>query len=248
MPDDKRKINCWIPVSLYDKIEPAGYENTTQAIITALQRLLEDPQEDITGYKQDIEGYKQDIEGYKQDIEGYLKDIAAITTENSQLKEDLTGYQKDIEKHIQDISGYKQDIKALNNEIDKLKDDLSRAPDLVEFSQLQARYEGLQEIIREKDRSIERLENYLNKAGQREEDLKQMHNNYFLQVQTLINQRAISAPVRSTQKEEHSSPETTKNTLEKVCLNCGKTFTATRSTRMYCSGACKSAYSRKMKK
>jgi len=49
-------------------------------------------------------------------------------------------------------------------------------------------------ILKEKDRSIERLENDLNKAGQREEDLKNMHNNYFLQVQTLINQKAIEAP------------------------------------------------------
>jgi len=34
----------------------------------------------------------------------------------------------------------------------------------------------------------------LEKSSQREEDLKQMHNNYFLQVQTLINQKAIEAP------------------------------------------------------
>jgi len=36
-----------------------------------------------------------------------------------------------------------------------------------------------------------------------------------------------------------------KNTKEFTCLNCGKTFTAARSTRLYCSGACKTAYSRK---
>lgn len=52
----------------------------------------------------------------------------------------------------------------------------------------------MQAIIREKDRSIDRLEDDLNKAGQREEDLKQMHNNYMLKVQSLINARALSAP------------------------------------------------------
>ena len=62
MPEDKRKINCWIPVSLYDKIGSAGYENTTKTILTALQRLLEDPGEDILGYKQDTERYKKDRE------------------------------------------------------------------------------------------------------------------------------------------------------------------------------------------
>ena len=35
----------------------------------------------------------------------------------------------------------------------------------------------------------------LEKASQDKEDFKQMHNNYFLQVQTLINQKAIEAPV-----------------------------------------------------
>ena len=34
----------------------------------------------------------------------------------------------------------------------------------------------------------------LDKAENDKEDLKQMHNNYFLLVQTLINQKAIEAP------------------------------------------------------
>jgi hypothetical protein len=38
------------------------------------------------------------------------------------------------------------------------------------------------------------LNTELEKAGQREEDLKKVHNNYMLQVQTLINQKAIEAP------------------------------------------------------
>jgi hypothetical protein len=37
------------------------------------------------------------------------------------------------------------------------------------------------------------LKEELVKSGQREEDLKQMHNNYFMQVQTLINQKSIEA-------------------------------------------------------
>jgi hypothetical protein len=31
-------------------------------------------------------------------------------------------------------------------------------------------------------------------AGHREQDLKQMHNNYMLKMQTLINEKAIEAP------------------------------------------------------
>ena len=41
---------------------------------------------------------------------------------------------------------------------------------------------------------IETLKEQLEKANQREEDLKQIHNNYMLQVQSLINQKAIEGP------------------------------------------------------
>jgi predicted RNase H-like nuclease (RuvC/YqgF family) len=136
MPEDKRKINCWIPVSLYDKIGSSGYENTTQAIITALQRLLENPSEDT--------------KGSNEDIEEYIQDIAALTAENAQLKEDLSGHQKDIagykkdleriQKDLgQDITGYKEDIKALQDENAKLKYSLQESREPGELLQLRAR-------------------------------------------------------------------------------------------------------------
>jgi len=86
--------------------------------------------------------------------------------------------------------------------LEKQVKDLENRPDPVTYAQLQARLEGLQEIVREKDRSIERLENDLKTAGQREEDLKHLHNNYMLQIQSLINQRAISAPSGSRPTKE----------------------------------------------
>ena len=77
--------------------------------------------------------------------------------------------------------------KSLKNEIERLSISLQGAPDLSEFSRLQARSEEL-------ERHNSTLKEELNKASQDKEDLKQMHNNYFLQVQTLINQKAIEAP------------------------------------------------------
>ncbi len=70
---------------------------------------------------------------------------------------------------------------------------------------LNAKIEALQMVLEEKDKSIERLENDLTKAGQREEDLKQLHNNYFLQVQTLINQKAIGSPNEAIRKKQEVS-------------------------------------------
>jgi len=53
--------------------------------------------------------------------------------------------------------------------------------------QLQARVEEL------KDHN-ETLQKELDTAGQREQDLKETHRYYMLQVQTPINQKAIEAP------------------------------------------------------
>jgi predicted RNase H-like nuclease (RuvC/YqgF family) len=198
MPEEKRKINAWIPVSLYNKLETAGYENITQALIKALERFFEDPEKDTKGSKENIIGYIQDIEGYKQKIE-------TLTTENIQLKEDLKGYlqntegylqdteryKKDLERiqkgYNQDITGYKESIKALNTEITRLKESLANSPDISEFFRLQARSEEL-------ERHNQTLKEELNKAERDKEDLKATYNNYFLQVQTLINQKAIEAP------------------------------------------------------
>ena len=93
-----------------------------------------------------------------------------------------------------------------------------------------------------------------------------------LQVQSLINQRALSAPAGSTkgeeplhgkrksrpaQKEEETiidvqeKPDIEtekKGSLENTCLNCGELFTSERSTRKFCSGKCKTAYYRKKSK
>lgn len=154
MPEEKRKLNAWIPISLYSKLENAGYDNITQALIKALEKFFEDPQEDISGHTQDIEGYKQDIE--------------SLTAENIQLKEDIAGYQKDIEGsekdlertqegHKQDITGYKENTKALNSEIERLKNVIIEAPDPLELARLQERNEGLNLVIAEKEKRIEDL-------------------------------------------------------------------------------------------
>jgi predicted RNase H-like nuclease (RuvC/YqgF family) len=147
MPEEKRKLNAWVPVSLYSKLENAGYDNITQALIKALEEFFEDPLEDITGYKQDIE---------------------KLTDENIQLKEDIAGYQKDIEGsgkdleriqegHKQDITRYKENIKSLNSEIERLQAVIMEAPDPLELARLQERNEGLNLVITEKEKRIEDL-------------------------------------------------------------------------------------------
>jgi len=252
--EEKHKINVWIPGSLWKQIESLGYDSPTKATIAAFEALV----------LQEEKGSNQEALGSSQ--------------------EEFRKLQEAIRKH--------EEITIPN--LEKQVKDLEARPDPVTFAKLQARYEGLQMIIEEKDRRIEALNNDLMKAGQREEDLKQMHNNYMLQVQSLINQRAISAPsgsrttkeaTRKKQEENRKFQEASryiekeerlfdvdleespaikekpdikpenkpvvnqeKNTKEVTCLNCGKVFTAARSTRLYCSGACKEAYRRKKSK
>jgi FtsZ-binding cell division protein ZapB len=53
---------------------------------------------------------------------------------------------------------------------------------------------GLQAQVKELQDHNVTLKNELEKAERDKEDLKTTYNNYFLQVQTLINQKAIEAP------------------------------------------------------
>src|SRR5674476_296073 len=148
MPEEKRKINCWIPISLYEKIEPTGYESVTQAVIEGLQRILEDPHEDT-------KESNEDTKGSSQYTEGYLKDIEALTSENTQLKEDISGHEKDIIGYKQDVTGYKENINALNTEITRLRESLANSPDPVDLVRLQERNDGLNLVIAEKEKRIE---------------------------------------------------------------------------------------------
>ena len=111
--------------------------------------------------------------------------------------------------------------------------------------------------LEEQEKLISFLKEALDKAGQREEDLKNMHNNYFLQVQTLINQKAIGSPqeAKGSKKEETSTadkatttPKGDNDLIEKICKNCNQVFYTGNIKKETCSSKCRSAFNRKMKK
>ena len=106
-PKSQKKIQCWISLSTWDKIEALGYTSPTLAVTKAFELLLQDPSKNTNG-----------------------------STENPELK---------------------------------------------------ARIEEKDKQITEKDRHIDTLKGEL-------EGLRNMHTNYMLQIQTLINQKAIEAP------------------------------------------------------
>jgi hypothetical protein len=128
---------------------------------------------------------------------GYTSPTIAVTEAFKKLLEDPRASQEDPRdipnispmdpRESHDIPVYKARIEEAQRKIKDMEESLRKAPDLSEFARLQARSEELQA-------HNETLKTDLEKASQDKEDLKQMHNNYFLQVQTLINQKAIEAP------------------------------------------------------
>jgi predicted RNase H-like nuclease (RuvC/YqgF family) len=93
-------------------------------------------------------------------------------------------------------------LKCLFDEPDKIKvydDKIKSYKDKIMVLQnheieLQAHLEEKEDRLKDLQKHNETLKIELDKASQREEEFKVMQNNYFLQVQTLINQKAIEAP------------------------------------------------------
>jgi predicted nuclease with TOPRIM domain len=88
-----------------------------------------------------------------------------------------------------DNQGTNQDESKVNQNDSKVNQNESNLT-----NELQVRLEEKENRLKELQDHNETLKRELNKAEQDKEDLKTTYNNYFLQVQTLINQKAIEAP------------------------------------------------------
>jgi uncharacterized protein (DUF3084 family) len=88
---------------------------------------------------------------------------------------------EEVLRQMQVIRGQMQaEIDTLKTEIERLNTALQEAPDPSEFVEIRAR-----------SRELERHNETLKKEV---ENLQNLYNNYMLQMQTLINQKAIEAP------------------------------------------------------
>jgi predicted N-formylglutamate amidohydrolase len=84
--------------------------------------------------------------------------------------------------------GYKNTTEAVIKGFEKLLVDTNRNPnESTEIHEARARIEGL-EVLNDT------LKRDLNQARQDKDDLKKTFDNYMVQVQTLINQKAVEAP------------------------------------------------------
>ena len=126
--EEKRKIQAFVPISLYNQIESFGFKSQNEAVNFAFVKLLEH-------------------RGENQN-------------------------------------------ESIDNQ-DESKTNQNKSNLIIE---LQARLNEKETMLKELQDHNETLKKELDKAEHDKTDLKTTFNNYFLQVQTLINQKAIEAP------------------------------------------------------
>jgi len=168
MSDEKRKISALIPFTLSDELKKIGYNSVTDAVLKGLELLV-------------LEA-KHPIEEYQNQIEEYSKKICILEANNANQIEEYQNQIKEYEKRIEE---YKHQIEEELNQINEYENLIGEYSQKIEILLVENRIQTEYNATLKVD---------LDKASQREEDLKSMHNNYMLQMQTLITQKAIEAP------------------------------------------------------
>jgi chromosome segregation ATPase len=105
-------------------------------------------------------------------------------------------YKKDVNKSVNNDITHVNTVELLHEEKDKKITDLQSQIETLEkdLRNNEPNIEIYEVQLRDKDLRITDLQAHNETLKKELEDNKQMHNNYMLQVQTIINQRAIEAP------------------------------------------------------
>ena len=177
----KSSISAKIPTELYEEVQVAikekKYVSNTECIIKGLILLLRN---------QDIEDSELDLllQEKEKEVQNFQGEVNSSKIEIQALREEVNRSKDEVKRSNE---GYTGRIKSLE---EKLK----AAPDIAEFSRLQAKVEDLHD-------HNETLKKELEKAEKDKEDLKttynklqDTYNNYMAQMQTLIKQKSIEAP------------------------------------------------------
>jgi len=168
MSDEKRKISALIPITLSDELKKIGYNSVTDAVLKGLELLIFEEKHPIEEYQNQIKEYTQQIEFLDK------KNLNQIEEYQNRINE----YEKRIEEYMHQIG---EEMNQINEYENRIGECFHKIEVLQVEHQIQMEYNAT-------------LKAELEKAGQREEDLKSVHNNYMLQMQTLINQKAIESP------------------------------------------------------
>lgn len=135
MPDEIRiPVNAKIPKSLHDSIlaavEEEKYKDKTACITEALEKLLNNTQEETRENREVL-----------QEMETEIQNLQSV-----------------IQAKCAELQDYKTILQNKENEIHRLQSVIQEAPDPLELAEMKGNYTGLQKVIQEKDKRIEALE------------------------------------------------------------------------------------------
>jgi hypothetical protein len=118
MPNDghqnQKKIQCWIPIETWDKVEALGYSTTAAAATAAFNKLLE--------YPVNNPEISQDIPIFKARLEEKDKLIEEFKIQINLLTDQLHKKDEQIEKqayHIQSLIQENVKLLPVNTEVKK---------------------------------------------------------------------------------------------------------------------------------
>jgi chromosome segregation ATPase len=188
MPETKRKICVWVPTDMYDNVVSAGYDSPTVAVLKGFELLL--GEEECRKNAGKMETFTAQLTSENSNLKNEIERLNQFLKQTPDPKEliDLKVRSEELEKLNETLKDEKQKVESnLNKEIEKLNIAMQNVPDPKDLIELRVRSEELQ-------KHIETLKEERERAERDKEDLKVTYANYFSQIQTLINQKAIEAP------------------------------------------------------
>ena len=164
----RHKINCWVPESLWEKVESLGYDSPTKATIAGYEALIEKgnlqddgktmennwerPGNKLGNLGNDWEFLGKQLEEAQLQIKG-LEDKLSKSPDPLALAQ-LRVKSEELEKRNENERTY------LKKEIGRLTIALQESPDPVELVKLQTENEGLKMVLEERNKRIEEISNH----------------------------------------------------------------------------------------
>ena len=189
--EEWQKVKTKVPLDLWKKVEVLDFDSPDKAVINALEKLVSDPELNIYGKEQGIR-----IQELKNRLDDEQRDYQELQSKTQELEKRLENEQRhnqelqsktqELEKRLEDEQRHNQELQSKTQELEKRLEDEQRHNQELQ-RKLELRMEESQNQIRD-------LRKELEKAERREVYFEEMHNNYMMQVQTLINQKQIVAP------------------------------------------------------
>ena len=201
MQEAKKKIGAWIPVTLYEDIEKAGYTSFTLAVTKGLELLLWEHYGNIAGTTGNILETNGNVLGTNGDKFKAIGNISGtnwkqMETENKSLKSEIEKLNISLQEIQEPVELLQLRVRSeeLKKKITDLEANLRTAPDPVDTAKTQERLEGLQVVLEEKNNRINDLIKEIENTRQDKEAIQNLYDNYMRQMQTLITQKTIEAP------------------------------------------------------